>query len=109
MRTRPFSIGAEELILAVNPGHDGSIVALRDGNLLFSIEAEHDSHPRHTPASAYLLLDAMGRVDEVPAVVATSGWGKHWSFQSASTPYEGIADHLVKIQPGMIFGHETLL
>jgi hydroxymethyl cephem carbamoyltransferase len=98
----------DELIMAVNSGHDGAVSALREGDLLFSIESEQDSHPRHLPANAYLLLDAMGKTARAPSVVATSGWNKGFPFQSATTPYEGISDHLVKVRRGAIFGRETL-
>ncbi|SRR6266851_467966 len=104
-----FTLPAGGLILAINPGHDGAVVALKDGNLLFSTEAEHDSQPRHLPANAYLLLNATSKLDDVPAVIATSGWTGDFPFQSASTPYHGISDSLVRIRPSTIFGHKTLL
>ena len=49
-------------ILAFNPGHDGAVVVLQDQFLSYSIEAEHDSYPRHTLASAHLLLEAMAKM-----------------------------------------------
>ena len=104
-----FTLPAGGLILAINPGHDGAVVALKDGNLLVSAEAEHDSHPRHLPANSYLLLDVASKLGEVPAVIATSGWPQGFPFQSARTPYHGIAENLVKVRVSTVFGQKTLL
>jgi len=43
------------LIVGLNPGHDGAVAALEDNRLLFSLEAEKDSYPRH----AYLTPTTM--------------------------------------------------
>jgi predicted NodU family carbamoyl transferase len=92
----------------VNPGHDGAIVAVRDGTVLFSIEAEHDSCPRHLPANAYFLLEGMQKIGQVPDVIATSGWDEGFPFQSASTPYAGVADQLTKAREGSICGRKAI-
>lgn len=108
MATSKFAIGPDQVILGVNPGHDGAIVAVRDGTLLLSVEAEHNSQPRHLPANAYLLLEAMQEIGQVPDVIATSGWDSGFPFQSASTPYSGIADQLTKLKEGAVFGHKAI-
>jgi predicted NodU family carbamoyl transferase len=101
-------LNAEDLIVSINPGHDGSVAAFRNGTLLFSLEGEHGSHPRHLAANAYLLLKAMGRLEKIPAVIATSGWGNGYPFQSASTPYEGVAEDLVKVGTAAVFGQKVI-
>ena len=35
-------------ILSYNPGHDGAVVYIKDGRLMFSIESEKDSHYRYS-------------------------------------------------------------
>jgi predicted NodU family carbamoyl transferase len=110
MSTSHFTLPAGGLILALNPGHDGAVVVLKNRSLLLSYEAEQDSHPRHMPTTAYLLLNVIGELDDVPAVVATSGWSQDETYyQSTSAPYYGIDDDVVKVRPSMLFGHRTLL
>ncbi len=46
-------------ILSYNPGHDGAVAHLRDGRLVFSVEAEKDSNWRYTPIASRDLLDAL--------------------------------------------------
>ena len=105
-----FSFPAGGLILSVNPAHDGAVVILEDRKLRLSCESEHDSHPRHLPATAYLLLNIMSKLDKMPAVIATSGWTKGGlSHQSTGLPYKGVEDHLVSVRPINLVGQETLL
>ena len=61
-------------VLSINPGHDGAIAYIRDHSLVFSLEAEKDSRRRHQPAPATILLDALQRIDDIPDMVAVSGW-----------------------------------
>jgi predicted NodU family carbamoyl transferase len=63
-------------ILAFKPGHDGSVAAVRDGALEFSLEAEKDSFPRFAAVTPSVLLDALAWLDAPPAVVAVGGWTK---------------------------------
>lgn len=62
------------LILGFKPGHDGSVAAIRDGRLLFSLEAEKDSFARHSVITPVTLLEAASQLDELPDVVALGGW-----------------------------------
>lgn len=99
-----------EIILSINPGHDGAVVALQDGVLCLSYQGDNDSRPRHALASSYLLLDATKQLDRAPRLIATSGWSRHGSsYGHTDAPYYGIDDNLVRIRPSMIFGQETLL
>jgi predicted NodU family carbamoyl transferase len=63
-------------ILSFKPGHDGCIAYLRDGELVFSVEAEKDSAHRYTVISPLTLTEAFSQVEEIPDVVAISGWVK---------------------------------
>jgi predicted NodU family carbamoyl transferase len=81
-------------ILSYNPGHDGAVAHLRDGRLVSSVEAEKDSNWRNTPIASRDLLDAFGRLEEVPDIVCTGGW---WPREARPTGspfhvgYRGIA------------------
>jgi predicted NodU family carbamoyl transferase len=66
------------LILSLKPGHDGSICAIDDGKLMFSLEAEKDSFPRYDRITPELLVTAASHLDKVPDVVAVGGWVKGW-------------------------------
>jgi hydroxymethyl cephem carbamoyltransferase len=46
-------IAANVNILSYNPGHDGAIAYLREGRLVFSIEAEKNSNYRYSPVSSH--------------------------------------------------------
>jgi hydroxymethyl cephem carbamoyltransferase len=62
------------LIVAFKPGHDGSVAAIGDGRLLFSLEAEKDSYARYSLLSPVTLLELADELNETPDVVALSGW-----------------------------------
>jgi hydroxymethyl cephem carbamoyltransferase len=61
------------LVLSLHPGHDGAIAAIGDGKLLFSLEAEKDSHARHELINPTSFLLAVEQLDQVPDVVALTG------------------------------------
>ena len=61
------------LILGMNPGHDGAIAAVRDGELLFSLEGEKSSYPRHSMTTVATFLNAVERLDEVPDIIGYCG------------------------------------
>jgi hydroxymethyl cephem carbamoyltransferase len=95
-------------IVAINPGHDGSVAIVDNERLLASYEAEHDSRPRHSAVSAFFLLDQLKRMRVAPSVIATSGWSGGWPFQSASTPYRGTSESLTRITRERIWDRETV-
>ena len=64
------------LILAINPGHDGAIAAVRDRRLVLSVESEKDSFPRHQTLHSNHVLSALETLGEPPDVIAYGGWGK---------------------------------
>jgi predicted NodU family carbamoyl transferase len=80
-------------ILAVKPGHDGCAAWIRDGRLEFSIEGEKDNWLRHTSLSVEATLRALSLCNEVPNVLAHSGWsrGAHPAGSAAvGAGYQGI-------------------
>jgi len=76
-------------IVSYNPGHDGAVAHLRDGRLVSSIEAEKDSNYRYTPIASHDLLDAFGRLAEVPDVVCTGGWWPREARPTGSSRHVG--------------------
>lgn len=94
-------------ILSYNPGHDGAVAHLRNGCLVSSVESEKDSNWRHTPTSPRDLLDAVGRLDELPDAMCTGGW---WAREARPTgtqfhaDYRGIAHKDVIVDRGRLFG-----
>lgn len=61
-------------ILSYNPGHDGAIAYIKDGHLLFSIEAEKNSNYRYSPISSHDVFRVLEELDEIPDVICTGGW-----------------------------------
>ncbi len=64
------------LIMAMKPGHDGSIAVVEDGRLLWCLESEKDTYPRYAQLTPTTLLAVVERLDRVPDVVALGGWAK---------------------------------
>ena len=74
-------------ILSFKPGHDGSIAFIEDGSLIFCFEAEHDSFPRHETVTPELFLNALGKIDCIPDIVADGGWCKEFDDYSNVNKY----------------------
>lgn len=94
-------------ILSYNPGHDGAVAHLRDGKLVSSVEAEKDSNWRYTPIGSRDLLDAFGRLEEVPDVICTGGWWPREAHPTGSTPhvaYRGIANDGITVDHRRVLG-----
>lgn len=53
-------------IISYNPGHDGAVCLIRNGRLVFSVEAEKDSGYRYSHLTVPELLDATTNLDKVP-------------------------------------------
>ena len=73
-------------IMCYKSGHSGHVTYLDSGKLKFSIEAEKDNWPRYEVMTPSLNLRCMEYIDQVPDVVAVSGWIK--GFHSISSPIE---------------------
>ena len=61
------------LVVGINPGHDGAVCAIEDRKLLFALESEKDSFPRHEKVTPMTVFDALGRLDRIPDVIAFGG------------------------------------
>jgi hydroxymethyl cephem carbamoyltransferase len=77
------------LVLAVKPGHDGSVAAIEDGKLLYSLEGEKDSWRRYASAKLHTIFDVAELLGEVPDVIALSGWRKPGKFGLVGGGYLG--------------------
>jgi hydroxymethyl cephem carbamoyltransferase len=62
------------LVIGLKPEHDGAIAAIRDNQLLFSIEPEKDSYNRHSGLTATALTRAAEVAGDLPDVIALGGW-----------------------------------
>ncbi|ULJ74276.1 hypothetical protein [Rhizobium gallicum] len=81
-------------IMSFKPGHDGTVSVLdaSAAELLYSYEAEKDSFARYSPVTPTSVLDAAGRLDDIPDVIAVSGWSKSEiaGGRSVAAGYYGI-------------------
>ncbi|MFJ8955163.1 carbamoyltransferase C-terminal domain-containing protein [Streptomyces sp. NPDC102381] len=68
------------LVLSLKPGHDGSIAAIQDNKLLFSLESEKDSVQRYSELTPVTMLEAAELCGEVPDVIALGGWYRRGSI-----------------------------
>lgn len=93
-------------IVSYNPGHDGAIVCLQDTHLVFSIEAEKNSHWRYSPISSQDVFDAFSELDEIPDVICKGGWwpGDHEHSYGASVQYKGVSQSDVIIDQRHLLG-----
>jgi hydroxymethyl cephem carbamoyltransferase len=78
------------LVLAVKSGHDGSVAAVEDGRLLFSLEGEKDSCKRYLAAQPTTVLDLAEQLGGVPDVIALSGWPKPGKIGKIGGGYGGV-------------------
>ena len=95
-------------ILSYNPGHDGAVVYIQDGRLVFSIESEKDSHYRYSALSISHVLDAIGEIGDLPDVICAGGWWPydHHEFLFGSlrnSGYRGIDPTRTITQTGRFF------
>lgn len=91
-------------ILALKPDHDGSVAYVEDGRLVFSLEAEKDSFPRHSTVSPQLIIQALEMAPDFPDVVAIGGWHKDLPDLSSgiATGYFGL--ERIEAREGLFFG-----
>jgi hydroxymethyl cephem carbamoyltransferase len=96
-------------ILSFKPGHDGTVAALQDGRLAFSLEAEKDSGLRYSQMDAAFLVDVMQREPNLPDVLALSGWaiGASPDGRPVGAGYLGIQKP--SCQPISLFGASASL
>ena len=99
-------------ILSYNPGHDGAVCLIRNGRLVFSIEAEKDSGYRYSHLTVPELLDATTNLDKVPEVLCMSGWWPldHHEYRFGSHRnggYRGVGSEDAIIDAGRLFKGKT--
>ena len=76
-----------------NPAHDGAFAYLEDGQLAASVEAEKNSHYRHSPLSVPDVFSVLSELKEVPDVLCRGGWwpsDTHQSEQGGLAGYHGV-------------------
>ena len=78
------------LIMAMKPGHDGSIAVVEDGRLLWCLESEKDTYPRYAQLTPTTLLAVVERLDRVPDLVALGGWAKPRTGSPIGAGYLGV-------------------
>lgn len=83
-------IASSMLTISLKPGHDGSIAAVEDGQLLWCLESEKDSHYRYSPMTPSTIIDIARRLDRIPDVVALGGWSKTRERGNVGSGYLGI-------------------
>jgi predicted NodU family carbamoyl transferase len=93
-------------ILSYNPGHDGAIAYLKDARLRFSIEAEKNSHYRHSPISCHDVVDILGELEEVPDILCTGGW---WPCDDNVTGSRTVAGYRGVSKNDIVIGQRRLL
>ncbi|MFI7136121.1 carbamoyltransferase C-terminal domain-containing protein [Nonomuraea sp. NPDC050153] len=97
------------LILAMKEGHDGGVVAIEDGKLLFALEAEKDNFPRYDRLTAEVITRGLGLLDRQPDVVALGGWMKGFSLANppSRTGYFGVGEGSASDEEGRLFGKKV--
>jgi predicted NodU family carbamoyl transferase len=97
-------------ILSYNPGHDGAIAYLRDGGLVFSIEAEKNSDYRYSPVSSHDVFHVLGEIEEHPDVVCTGGWWPREGQLTGAQPhvgYRGVATSEIVVMDRTLLGRSV--
>lgn len=97
-------------ILSYNPGHDGTLTYLEDSRLVISIEAEKDSHYRHSPLSIPDLLSIFGDIAELPDVLCRGGWwpgNNNLTEQRLISGYHGIGNDDMVVGQELLFGKKV--
>jgi len=77
-------------ILSFNPGHDGAFVYIEDGQLITSIEAEKDSHYRHSALSIPDVFSVISELQKIPDIICRGGW---WPENQTSSDKELLAGY----------------
>jgi predicted NodU family carbamoyl transferase len=76
-------------ILSCNPGHDGALVWLVDGELVFSREAEKDSNPRYAAINEQHIIGTLDSLGETPDVFCVGGYWLNESKLTKLYPHVG--------------------
>ena len=95
------------IILSYNPGHDGAIAYLEDGQLVASLESEKNSRYRYSPLAVPDVLNVFSELKMVPDVLCRSGWwpnDTHLHEQRGVAGYHGINNSDIFIGKRRLFG-----
>ncbi|MER9064653.1 carbamoyltransferase C-terminal domain-containing protein [Mesorhizobium sp. M0698] len=94
-------------IMSFKPDHDGTIAALdaSAAELIYSYEAEKDSFPRYSTINPTTILEAAGRLDAIPDIIAVGGWCT--GFGHDAVGYYGIAQGSDVVGERTIFGRKV--
>lgn len=93
-------------ILSYNPGHDGALAYLASGHLIASIEAEKNSHYRHSPLAVPDVFSVFGKLEEVPDVLCRSGW---WPSDTLLSEQNRLAGYYGIRNGDIVVGQTRLL
>jgi predicted NodU family carbamoyl transferase len=94
-------------ILSYNPGHDGAFAYIEDGHLAVAIEAEKNSHYRHSPLSIPDVFSVLGQLQEVPDVLCGGGWwpgDMHQSGRNFLAGYHGVNNNDTTVGQDRLLG-----
>lgn len=96
-------------ILSYNPGHDGSIVYLKDTKLQLSVEAEKDSNYRYSPISSHDVFSFLGELDEIPDIICTGGWWPRDDYEyshgsNVHVGYRGVSKNEIIVGQRRLLG-----
>lgn len=97
-------------ILSFNPGHDGTFAYLEDGRLIISVEAEKDSHYRHSPLSISDVFSIFGDLKEIPDILCRGGWwpgNNNVSEQRFISGYHGVGNEEIIVGKEHLFGKKV--
>jgi predicted NodU family carbamoyl transferase len=97
-------------ILSYNPAHDGTLTYLEDSRLVISVEAEKDSHHRHSPLSVSDVLSIFGDIEELPDVLCRGGWwpgNNNFTERRLISGYHGIGNDDMVVGQEYLFGKKV--
>lgn len=94
-------------IMSFKPDHDGTIAGLdvSAAELIYSYEAEKDSFARYSTINPTTFLEAAGRLDAIPDILAVGGWDT--GFGHDAVGYYGIAQGSEIVGKRTIFGRKV--
>jgi hydroxymethyl cephem carbamoyltransferase len=101
------------LIIALKPGHDGTVAAIQDGRLVCSLEAEKDSFARYSVLSPDVILEFAAQLGSLPDVVAVSGWHSKLEGRREAFKVRGVfgagyfGEHVLSTRPSRFFGRDV--
>jgi len=94
------------IVLSYNPGHDGALACLEDGQLVASIEGEKNSRYRHSPLSIPDVFSVLSELKEVPDVLCRGGW---WAMDTRLSEQRDLAGYHGVRNSDIVVGKRCLL